>query len=364
MEVLTGDRENEFPQQITPFPEPLDLPTALESANVPPQKLRPIRRSPTEDRPSFLGKQTYGVTGESGEHFDGAAKIFGSDLGEEDDSSSSSDDNHEDLLTETIVPENRKRKRKTTEKIEIYLESMVMKIMEKQEQMNRELIEMIERRERERIIREEAWKQQEMERTKRDEEIRARETDRSIALITFIQSVLGQEIQVPQALPVSCMEEDGGRDSGNHTKHNIMCKENNRRCQEASDPNKRWPEAEIQALITLRTTLEHKFHVTGSKCSIWDEISVGMRNMGYDRSAKKCKEKWENMNKYFRKSMENGKKHVEKSKSCPYFHDLEVLYRNGLINPGNVSNFPNFENVSESDASNTNHETASKTEKE
>lgn len=53
MEILTGDRESEFPQQITPFPESVDQPPVLESANVPLQKLRPIRRSSAEDPPSF-----------------------------------------------------------------------------------------------------------------------------------------------------------------------------------------------------------------------------------------------------------------------------------------------------------------------
>ena len=94
----------------------------------------------------------------------------------------------------------------------------------------------------------------------------------------------------------------------------------------------------------LRSTLEHKFCVTGSKCSIWDEISVGMYNMGYCRSAKKCKEKWENINKYFRKSMGSGKKHLKNSKRCAYFHDLHMLYKNGLGSPANHVNCIKVEN--------------------
>lgn len=53
MEIRTGDRESEFPQQITPFPQSIDQPPVLESVNVPLQKLRPIRRSPAEDPLSF-----------------------------------------------------------------------------------------------------------------------------------------------------------------------------------------------------------------------------------------------------------------------------------------------------------------------
>lgn len=212
-------------------------------------------------------------------------------------------------------------------KIESLLEGLAVRIMEKQEQMHKQLIELVEKRERERIIREEAWKQQEMERMKREEEMRTQEMSRSIALISFIQNVLGHEIQIPQPGPVSFVEENETKDVGNLTENDIMCDPNNRSWLEACDSSRRWPEAEVQALIMLRTASEHKFHVIGSK---WDEISVGMRNMGYDRSAKKCKEKWENMNKYFRKSMGNGKKHHENSKTCPYFHDLDILYKNGL----------------------------------
>ncbi|KAH9749933.1 hypothetical protein WN944_012681 [Citrus x changshan-huyou] len=362
MEIRTGDRESEFPQQITPFPESINQPPVTESVNAPLQKLRPIRRSPADDPPSFeaaADKSLKFGSGSVAESLGPMSMWFDT----EDESSSSSDsDIHVDLFTEIKEPGSQKRKRKTRVKIETFLESLVMKIMDKQEQMNKQLIDMIAKRERERVIREEAWKQQEMERMKRDEEIRAQETARSIALISFIQNFLGHEIQLPQPAMVSNVEENGSKDGRNHAENNITQNANNRKWPEACDPNRRWPEAEIQALIMLRTTLEHQFHGVGSKFSLWERISDGMRKMGYHRSAKKCKEKWENMNKYFRKSMENGKKHLERSKTCQYFHDLE-MYRNGLVNPGNVTNFPNFENFSESDASNfTNQEIAAKIE--
>ncbi|XP_039060089.1 trihelix transcription factor GT-2-like [Hibiscus syriacus] len=95
----------------------------------------------------------------------------------------------------------------------------------------------------------------------------------------------------------------------------------------------------------LRSTLEDKFHVSGSKCSIWDEISVGMYNMGYCRSAKKCKEKWENINKYFRKSMVSSKKHKENRNRCAYFNDLHVLYKNGFTSQVNHLNCTKVENA-------------------
>ncbi|GMH05228.1 hypothetical protein Nepgr_007068 [Nepenthes gracilis] len=109
---------------------------------------------------------------------------------------------------DTEGPPSRKRKRKK-ENLEKFMENLMMQVINKQEQMHKQLIEMIEKKEAERVIREEAWKQQEMERAKREEEIRALETSRSLALISFIQNVLGHEIQIPQPLQ-ACQEEDDG----------------------------------------------------------------------------------------------------------------------------------------------------------
>lgn len=235
--------------------------------------------------------------------------------------SSSSDDSDDYSTRNFEEPVKRKRRRKSRRKLEAFLENLVMKVMEKQEQMHKLLIEMIEKREKERIIREETWKQQEMERMKRDEEIRAQETSRNLALISLIQNVLGQEIfQIPQVEPVvfQWMEENGAETDS--LQPDMKCDPN----------NKRWPEGEVQALIATRTSLEHKFRITGSKGSIWEEVSVEMCNMGYNRTARKCKEKWENINKYFKRSMAS-----DKNRSRPYFHDLELLYNNGVVNPGN-----------------------------
>ncbi|KAK8350922.1 hypothetical protein V6Z12_A06G241200 [Gossypium hirsutum] len=214
-----------------------------------------------------------------------------------------------------------------------------MKVMDKQEQMHKQLMEMIEKREKERLIREEAWKRQEMEKGKK--EMRKQEHKRCLAM----------KLKYPYR-QLSCMEENG--DTVNPFGPTNRWQEGTMQANGAEnheggvscDPNnRRWPDAEVQALIMLRSTLEHKFHVTGSKCSIWDEISAGMYNMGYSRSAKKCKEKWENINKYFRKSMGSGKKHHENSKRCAYFHDLDVLYKNGFGNPVNHINCIKVDNM-------------------
>ncbi|OIT39197.1 PREDICTED: trihelix transcription factor GT-2-like [Nicotiana attenuata] len=89
----------------------------------------------------------------------------------------------------------------------------------------------------------------------------------------------------------------------------------------------RWPKEEIEALIRLRTSLDLKYQDNGPKGPLWEEISAGMRKLGYNRNAKRCKEKWENINKYFKKVKESNKKRPEDSKTCPYFHQLEALYK-------------------------------------
>ncbi|KAJ9175834.1 hypothetical protein P3X46_014346 [Hevea brasiliensis] len=401
MELLTGDRRvpnstTDFAQRIFPFQATGNLlisnPMAvihssdIDGQNLPPQKLRPIRangRSPSSSQANdlplvdgldgtlenlgLLADQVCGISGEDSEYFKPPVKAeasemvlngfgvtgapclvaessagIGSDAGGENqhpngvrgllevESSSFSDDDSSAGIIKGCV--SRKRKRRTREKLKDFLENLVSKVMEKQEQMHKQLIETMERIERERMIREEAWKQQERERMRRDEELRAQENARNIALISLIQNVMGDKIEIPQPLTAitSHAEKHGEKDASS------ISIQNDFKC----DPsNRRWPEAEVQALIMLRTALEQKFRAMGTKCSnIWDEISVGMCNMGYNRTAKKCKEKWENINKYFRKSMESGgKKRHENSKTCPYFHELHLLYKSGFVNPGNAN---------------------------
>ncbi|XP_062088085.1 trihelix transcription factor GTL1 [Humulus lupulus] len=389
MEAFAGDRQipnsDDFPQLIAPFPEPtVDLIYAHPNAVVhspdiinhrpisPPQKLRPIRchvRSPVADvrgnvglvetlAKGFLGDQSEPLD----EEFDCAVKFetqrddvgsggsvsvtvddpiqvglgsFGEDWemngGErvvEDESSSSSDDEVNYSVANFKGVVNQKR-RKSKRNIEHFLENMVTKVMEKQEEMHNQLIDMVKKMERERILREEAWKQMEMERRKRDELVRTQETSRSLALISFLQNLLGEEIQIPEPVSRPFMEENrvGRIDAQADTKCN--------------SENKRWPEDEVQALIALRTDLEHKFQTTDSKGCIWEEISVGMYSMGYNRAAKKCKEKWDNMNKYFKKPNGSGKKRSANGKTCPYFRSLESLYKNGVANSGIGDSTPN-----------------------
>ncbi|XP_062004136.1 trihelix transcription factor GTL2-like [Rosa rugosa] len=108
----------------------------------------------------------------------------------------------------------------------------------------------------------------------------------------------------------------------------------------AQDLGKRWPRDEVLALINLRCSLfnngdqQDKDKDGGAvKAPLWERISQGMSELGYKRNAKRCKEKWENINKYFRKTKDVNKKRSLDSRTCPYFHQLSTLYNQGILVP-------------------------------
>lgn len=226
----------------------------------------------------------------------------------------------------------KKRKRKHLASIKLFLENLVKQLLENQEALHGKFLEAIERRDQERINREEAWKRQEMARLTRETELRAQEyalaSTREAAIVAFLQKITGQDLKLPEA-PVPSHATETQED------HQISCMD-----KDLSDPNgKRWPKPEVQALIRLRSNLEPKFQEPGPKGPLWQEISTGMASLGFtNRSAKRCKEKWENINKYFRKTKDSMKKRPENAKTCPYFHQLDVLYRKGILSSPNKCN--------------------------
>ncbi len=265
---------------------------------------------------------------------------------------SSKDSDHGDLHARTSSSSSKKKV--------MLLESLVKKLMDKQEAMQRKFLDSMEKREHDRIAREEAWKRQEMERMTREHELRIQQhtlaATRDAALIAVLQKVTGQTLQLPQIpephpphpphpssppspppLPVQQQQQQ------QHTTTAIQPR-NHRIQQQLQHPqdvepgdgkdgfdlhSKRWPTPEVHALIRLRMEMESRFQETGAKGPLWEEISRGMSSMGYSfRNAKRCKEKWENVNKYYRKTKESNKKRAENSKTCPYFHQLEALYHN------------------------------------
>ncbi|KAL5211789.1 hypothetical protein ABZP36_022636 [Zizania latifolia] len=225
-------------------------------------------------------------------------------------------------------------------------EGMMRQVTEKQDAMQRMFLETLNKWEMERIEREEAWRRKEVARMKRERELlsqeRAAAASRDAALIAFLNRIGGENsvklspssstamrasavapppphhdaavaaglqlVPMPPSKPK--VEEGwvGGESSG-------------------LPPPSRWPKEEVQALIDMRMEKEEQYNDMLPKGPLWEDIAAGMKKIGYNRSAKRCKEKWENINKYFRKVRESNKRRPEDSKTCPYFHQLDAIYR-------------------------------------
>ncbi|WOL07553.1 trihelix transcription factor GTL1-like isoform X1 [Canna indica] len=308
-------------------------------------------------------------------------------------SSSASESDGEETEEAGESQEGRKRKRKrgggdgsgTSRKMMAFFDRLMRQVMERQEAMQQRFLEAIEKREQDRMIREEAWRQQEMGRLSREQELLAQEramaASRDTAIISYLQKISGQpiqftistttpstpisilplpphqpavaasqqqtpppptpqpELQPPAASRPSEQVHHQTGESSSATAELIPFSEPQEAARSGSlEPmasSSRWPKTEVHALINLRSGLEPKYQESGPKGTLWEEISAGMQRLGYNRSAKRCKEKWENINKYFKKVKESNKKRPEDSKTCPYFHQLDALYRSKLA--GNTS---------------------------
>jgi hypothetical protein len=226
-----------------------------------------------------------------------------------------------------------------------FFEGLMRQVTERQEEMQQRFIEAIERREQERVVREEAWRRQEVARLAREQDALEREravaASRDAAVVSFIQSVTGQTTPMPPPTspppppfvnlkPPSSAVHDLQALQPATPKPMLSSGLQPQQQQEHTPPQQqlggapsRWPKAEVHALIRMRTELED----AAPKGPLWEDVSAGMRRLGYDRSSKRCKEKWENINKYFKKVKESNKKRPDDSKTCPYYHQLDALYR-------------------------------------
>ncbi|XP_011101538.1 trihelix transcription factor GT-2-like [Sesamum indicum] len=278
----------------------------------------------------------------------------------------------------TSSDEDIQRRRGRKRKWKDYFERLMKDVIQKQEELQRKFLDTLEKRERDRMAREEAWRVQEMARMNREHELLVQERSmaaaKDAAVIAFLQKVTDQHnLQIPisnnnappGAPPMQAQappqNPQPARQSPTPTppppplpQQSTFPPPPEPPAQPASapsvvtvTPNKildlsktdnggdnlmpasssRWPKAEVQALINLRTSLDLKYQDNGPKGPLWEEISAAMGKLGYNRSAKRCKEKWENINKYFKKVKESNKKRPEDSKTCPYFHQLDAIYK-------------------------------------
>ncbi|KAI3706026.1 hypothetical protein L1987_76279 [Smallanthus sonchifolius] len=98
----------------------------------------------------------------------------------------------------------------------------------------------------------------------------------------------------------------------------------------AQSTSMRWPRQETLALLEIRSRLDRCFKEATSsnhKAPLWDEISRIMNDeYGYQRSGIKCKEKFENLYKYYKKTKE-GEVGKTDGKHYRFFHQLDALFR-------------------------------------
>ncbi|KAE8697814.1 fructose-bisphosphate aldolase cytoplasmic isozyme-like [Hibiscus syriacus] len=88
----------------------------------------------------------------------------------------------------------------------------------------------------------------------------------------------------------------------------------------------RWPRQETLTLLEIRSRLDPKFKEANQRGLLWDEVSRTMcEDHGYQRSGKKCREKFENLYKYYKKTKE-GKAGRQDGKHYRFFRQLEALY--------------------------------------
>lgn len=256
----------------------------------------------------------------------------------------------------------RKKKKKLTE----YFEDLMKEVIEKQENLQKKFIDVLEKCEQDRIAREEEWKIQELDRIKRERELLVQERSiaaaKDAAVLAFLKKFSEQasSVQLPEeaimvTIPVEKFVERQENDNGGNVMDkqekqnggNVLDRQeddnggNNLERQENDNgensiqmssgrwpqmSSARWPKDEVEALIKLRTNLDFRYQENGPKAPLWEEISLAMKKLGYDRNAKRCKEKWENINKYFKRVKESNKKRSDDSKTCPYFQQLDALY--------------------------------------
>ncbi|CAI9264268.1 unnamed protein product [Lactuca saligna] len=92
--------------------------------------------------------------------------------------------------------------------------------------------------------------------------------------------------------------------------------------------NGRWPRQETLTLLEVRSRLDSKFKEANQKGPLWDEVSrIMCDEHGYQRSGKKCREKFENLYKYYKKTKEgkagrqDGKHYSNPNTAMPSFKE-------------------------------------------
>ena len=110
--------------------------------------------------------------------------------------------------------------------------------------------------------------------------------------------------------------------------HQMLLGDSSGEDHEVKAPKKRaetWVQDETRSLIALRREMDGLFNTSKSNKHLWEQISVKMRERGFDRSPTMCTDKWRNLLKEFKKA-----KHQDKgsgSAKMSYYKEIEEILR-------------------------------------
>ncbi|XP_010243802.1 PREDICTED: trihelix transcription factor PTL [Nelumbo nucifera] len=218
-------------------------------------------------------------------------------------------------------------------KIKDFVDSQMRKLMETQEAWLEKMLKTLEHKEQERMCREEEWRKQEADRLDREQKFWAKERAwveaRDAALMETLRKFTGTELKSSSSEELMATDLHDNSENGQN--------ENGSETLDSSMNSNRWPEQEVSSLVQLRTSMVSRFiqHGELAKEGLWEEISAKMACLGFNRSAKQCKEKWETIDKYFRERKECNKKRKENLRTCDYSHH----FAGSLYNPVRAYSF-------------------------
>lgn len=249
---------------------------------------------------------------------------------------SSSENNDDDLSAIAFMMNNSMEKTRGVKKnlkgkIKEFVGLHMKKIMDTQEAWMEKLMTTIEHKEQERLSREEEWRKQEAARFDREYKFWASERAwveaRDAALMEALKKFTGKELKLSSP----------------------EIQDQNESMEDTVTAYSPWPEPELSSLIHLRVSMESRVHDSEFSDEIfWREIANKMSCLGYERSAMKYKQKWENISIYLNNNnttttttaTENSKKRKDNLRTYPYFHPLdsyhgqEIMAKQGSENLG------------------------------
>ncbi|GMN49147.1 hypothetical protein TIFTF001_018300 [Ficus carica] len=133
-------------------------------------------------------------------------------------------------------------------------------------------------------------------------------------MIEVVSNGGGGDISQQQAAPSQMVvgESSGGED------------------HEVKAPKKRaetWVQDETRSLIALRREMDGLFNTSKSNKHLWEQISVKMRERGFDRSPTMCTDKWRNLLKEFKKAKHQDRGGSSGSAKMSYYKEIDEILR-------------------------------------